>query len=138
MANLPKCGHHSLNPKCKDCKALQKQWYKKLEQSGFEDHENARGDLKQPDERTIAFENRDKMLYFFTKLDSWLNDVENPAKIPDKHREVLELYSQGIHIQGANGIVERVGRSDRTIRLWLKYYKQLILSLPDEETDEGL
>jgi hypothetical protein len=115
-----------------DFKQLQELWDKKLEDDGFIDQEDSNKVLKQENDRsTISFEARDRILYFFNKLDHYLNNIENPAKIPNKDREILELYSDGVHVKGKNGIVEQTGWSDKTIRNLINKYKKIVLALPD-------
>lgn len=41
-----RCKHTRLNPKCRECRALQEQWYSKLEAEGFVDIEYGRDNPK--------------------------------------------------------------------------------------------
>jgi hypothetical protein len=109
--------------KKKEFKDLQKEWYDKLKPD-FKDIEDSKGNLKQHDRRTIAFDNRDKLQDFFNKLDTYLTQNDD---IPDKDREILELYTQGIHIKGPQGIIELTGWSDATIRKLIRRYKSMLL-----------
>ena len=105
-------------------KRLNDEWAKKLKDSGFKDIENKDETLKEPNTRTIAFQNRDKILDFHLKLSSYLN---SRAKIPDDHRKILELYNNGVYITGVNSIVEQTGYSKRGVLYLLKRYKKKIL-----------
>lgn len=108
----------------KEFKSLRGEWYKKLEESDFKSIEDNNGRLWQPNLRTITFDNRGRILDFFLKLDSFLTNSEG---LPSKHRRILELYSQGVKIKGAKGIIERVGMSDKYIRNVINYYKRLLI-----------
>lgn len=137
MEDQLKCGHTILNNKCKFCKALKNKWATKLESNGFDDQEDSHGNLKQPDERTAAFEDRDKIQHFFRKLDIYLNDIDNPAKIPAKDRKILELYSQGVYVKGENGIAERANLHFNTVYSVIGKYQKIVLALPEPRSDEG-
>lgn len=102
---------------------LKEYWDLKLKESGFEDIEK-NGQLKQKNRSTIAFQNRDKIIAFFDKLLSYLNESTD---IPDLDRKILSLYAEGIRIQGKNGIIQKVDRSDSFIRNTIRRYKILIL-----------
>jgi DNA-binding NarL/FixJ family response regulator len=105
--------------KTKEFKNLQSKWYAKLAKEGFKDQEDAKENLIQQDRRTIAFDNRDMLRDFFLSLSAYL--VHN--RVPTRDRKILELFSQGIHIKGKNGIVEKTGWSDKTVRNVIKSYK---------------
>ena len=95
-------------------------WYKELEKSGFVDIEDSRQNLKQPNIRTVAYQNRDIILEFFLKLDVFLNERRDLNTL---HRKILEFYSSGMkHIK----IAKLVNRSPRTIRRILARYKREI------------
>jgi DNA-binding NarL/FixJ family response regulator len=109
-------------------KDLQEQWYRNLKSNGFKDCEDKSGNLTSTTsqrKRTIAFENRERIQNFFRKLDSYLTNCED---LNPKHREVLELYSEGIKIKGKGGIAERTGLSNSWIRAIIKRYKAIILN----------
>ncbi len=104
-------------------KKINKEWRKRLKNDGFQDIEDASENLEQYDRRTIAFENRDRILEFFLKLDHYLTNTKG---IPKKHRQILELYSAGTYIKGPNGIIEQTGLSDKQVRNIIKKYKTII------------
>jgi len=58
----------------KSFKTQNDEWRAKLKESGFEDIECSRGHLKQHDRRTIAFQNRDTIAAFFSRLGEYLNE----------------------------------------------------------------
>lgn len=98
-------------------------WNKKLERTGFRDIEDRRGNLKSPDRRTIAFDNREKILHFFRTLD-WL--MVCYPEMPRFERRVMELYSHGLFTKQ---IVRKVKASDKHVRNVIKRYKYLVLSI---------
>jgi DNA-binding CsgD family transcriptional regulator len=101
--------------------SLQDEWYAKLEESGFRDIEDARGNLKQYDRRTIAFDNRDGILSFFRQLDHFL--TAHPD-VPDQERQILELYSEGKY---RTQICQILRLDDWSVlKVIRKYRKQLI------------
>ena len=108
----------------KPSRALQAQWNAKLKASGFEDIEDSAGRLKSPDGRTIAFESQELIRDFFLSLSSWLNDKDSPADVPADHRKILELYINGVHVKGENGICEQTGYSDRGVRYVIEKYSK--------------
>lgn len=116
----------------KKFKALEVQWKKKLDDSGFEDIEEPNGNLKIHNRRTIAFLNRDTISTFYYKLDSFLT---NTKKLPATHRKILTLHSRGIHVKGSDGIAVQVKKAPITVYRVIRKYKQLILSLSDDESE---
>jgi hypothetical protein len=99
---------------------LQAKWYLKLKEEGFIDIEDSKGNLKQHNIRTIAYQNRDVIQEFFTDLGHYL---ETHWDIPDLHRKILELYCRGMHIKI---IGEKVNRTSRTVYDILEIYKRKI------------
>lgn len=96
-------------------------WDKKLKDSGFEDIEDSHGRLKQPDTRTISFQNRDTFLDFYLALDTYL---ETHKDIPPLDRRVLELHSCGIpNVE----IAKRVGRGKTQVKVRIRKYRRIIL-----------
>lgn len=106
------------NPKLK---LLKQQWYKKLSDEGFEDIEYSSGLLKQGDRRSMAFENREMISEFFTALDHYLTDH---PEIPEKDREILSLYSQGLY---ATQIQKKLRINQWSVKKVIKRYKEIIL-----------
>ncbi len=100
---------------------LKAQWDRKLAKSGFEDIETPTGELTHHNIRTLAWANRDIILEFFLKLDTYLVKTSD---LPSLHRKVLELYSAGKYI---NEITTAVHRSRTTVKNIIKKYKILIL-----------
>lgn len=101
---------------------IQKEWYAKLAKEGFNDIEDKKGNLKQYDRRTIAFDNREAIFDFFTKLDHLL---EHRKDIPQEDRDILHLYSQGIQL---NNIAKLLTTGIWNIKRTIKRYKLLLLS----------
>lgn len=102
---------------------LKEYWDLKLKEVGFQDIES-NGRLKQKNTRTIAYQNRARISEFFTKVVTYLNEVQD---IPTLDREILYLYAEGLRIKGPDGIIVRVNRSDKTVRNIIRKYKLLIL-----------
>lgn len=103
----------------KKLKEIKSEWYLKLKQTGFVDIEDEYGRIKNHDRRTIAFENRDKILDFFLTLDNFLIT----QTLPDLHREILQAYTEGTYIKQ---ICKRVKRSDAYVRNVIRHYKKII------------
>ena len=108
--------------KTQDFKQTYKEWNQKLQASGFEDIENGEF-VKKPNERTIASKNRDLILDFFLKLDSFI--TKNHIK-PD-HKKVLILYSKGICVKGEQGIAVLTEYSPCGAYKIINRYKKIIL-----------
>lgn len=108
----------------KDFKALNAEWQTKLQDAGFQDHEDKKERLKQYDRRTIAFENRERIKEFFLELDSY---ITNTPDIPLEHKYILELFSCGVHVQGEQGIAKRANRSRDWVHKVISHYKKLLL-----------
>lgn len=107
-------------------KKLQKEWASKLKESGFDDLEDSKENLKPDgDRRTVAFENRDAIRDYYRKVDSYLTNTKN---IPKKHRKVLELYSEGTPIEGDNGIAVQTGLHYQGVHFVIKKYQKIILN----------
>ena len=104
-----------------DFKKLNQAWKIKLKESGFIDVEDSKGNLIQKDHRTNAFASKDATQEFFNALGEYLNtNVLSP-----RDRFILELYSEGVYINGKNGIIEQTGWSDRTIRNIITKHKKV-------------
>ena len=101
-------------------KLLQAEWYAKLKEAGFKDIEDARGNLRTYDRRTIAFENREQIEEFFRRLDAYLEDHPD---LPAIHRHILTRYSQGCFIKS---IAQECGRHRWTVMDIIKRYKKVI------------
>lgn len=72
------------------------EWKEKLEQSGFDDIEDEKGNLRTPDCRTQNFVDRVAIAEFFRRLRWHLSDHSD---IPEKQRQILELYAEGTKIK---------------------------------------
>lgn len=122
IAMLFKIGFMSFNSS-KRFKKEDSEWRQILKDSGFEDLEDRRGNIKQPDIRTIAWIHRDEIRDFFLKLDQFMNCY---PEMPIFERRVMELYSQGEYVKD---IVRVVKSSDRNVRNVIKRYRNLVLAL---------
>lgn len=106
-----------------DPKILQQLWQQKLKDSGFEDIEDSKGRLKQYDRRTQAFDNRDMVLEFYSRLDEFLNTCQT---LDATHRRILELYSDGVH----NTVIQtQIGLSRARIQQILRMYRLKIMGM---------
>ncbi len=99
---------------------LRDTWTKKLAESGFQDIEDKKGNLKQPDRRSIAFDNRDLIRDFFIRLDHFLTENKD---IPILHWQVLTLYSEGLYIPK---ICNLVGKGRTFVCKVILYYRNLL------------
>lgn len=108
--------------KPKDYLELQREWNLKLKESGFVDIEDAKNRLKTPDSRTQNFQDREALLNFFLELDCYLQHND----LPEKHRRILELYSQGLRL---NQISIAQSISLTVIKDVISKYKKKILMI---------
>ena len=99
-------------------KILKQKWEEKLALDGFSEN------LKELQKKTILYQNRERILDFFMKLDEYLYKCR---KIPQTHRKILNLYKEGIHIAGKNGIEQQTGLSNSGIRKIINIYKIRVL-----------
>lgn len=119
MSLLPK----KLPNSVKDEARIQAEWYEKLADEGFVDIEDKKGNLKQYDRRTIAFENREIICEFFVRLDHYL--TQNP-NIPEPEKSILILYSEGLY---ATQIQRKLKVDQWSVKRVIRNYKQIILSI---------
>ncbi len=106
----------------REFKKLNEEWRKKLAKSGFEDQEDSKENLQEYDRRSIAFENRDSIEQFFSKLGHFINNTPN---LPASHRRVLLPYLEG---KRAVDIGKQLKVSRRWVHRVLNRYKKKILS----------
>lgn len=102
-------------------KALEKEWYDKLKANKFDDLEDSRGRLKQDDQRTIGFENREAIDAFFSELGEFLAT----HRVSRDDRRVLMRYCQG---KWQTQIAEATGFSYSKVKKIISKYKKLILA----------
>lgn len=114
-----------MSRKQRKLKELTDKWYDLLKKDGFVDIEDSRQRLKNKDHRTIGFQNQEIIRNFFLALDSYLITAE----LEPLHRNILQLYTQGIFLKE---IARRVGRSEPRIRQIIKHYKEVIIAFPQE------
>lgn len=104
-------------------KQLADQWRERLSEEGFDDLEDLKENLKNPDIRSLGFQDQHNVCGFFLRLDTLLYHYPD---CPRFERRVLELYSAGVHIKN---IVKAVKGSDKTVRRVVMRYKKLILAI---------
>jgi hypothetical protein len=109
----------------KDFLQLRDEWYEKLSQEGFNDIEDKKGNLKQYDRRTIAFENRDIIETFYRRLDHYLTDH---PEIPEAESQILQLYTEGTYL---TQIKMELNVNIQSIKKVIKKYRNIILSNGD-------
>jgi hypothetical protein len=109
--------------KSDEFKQLSDEWNDKLEKNGFEDHEYSNGKLKKPDERTVSFQNRDKICDFFLVLDQLMTFY---PEMPAFERKILQLFSQGIFV---TQIAKNLKVNRITVRRVIGRYKGLVLAI---------
>lgn len=108
--------------KKQEIKQLQEHWYKILEKHGFIDIEK-NNKLKvhsaimiQNLQKTKRFHDRDAVSEFYSRL----NDYLNHNKLNPLHRQILELYSEGLKYQD---IADRVDRCQSRVRQIVASYR---------------
>lgn len=79
----------------KSFKKLKQNWYKQLKDSGFKDLESHKGNLYQPNLRTIRWRNQDLVKDFFFTLDNFL---EHDARISHREWLVLQNWTKGVYL----------------------------------------
>lgn len=109
-----------MNPKHEELKRLEKEWYQKLRDEGFQDIELRCGALKDIDRRSNSFENRTQIEAFYTKIEHFLNE-DRP--LPDHERDILGLYVQGIFITRIEQILSLKRWKVKTV---ITKYKRLL------------
>lgn len=91
---------------CPKFKSLQAEWYERLREAGFEDHETPRGDLRDVDHRTIAraFEDRHKREAYYERVDDVLHryQFEN-----DTERRIWELHAEGLPVRTIGELTQK-------------------------------
>lgn len=107
----------------KEFKKLQSRWYKKLKAAGFVDLEDKYENLYSPDTRTIAWRNKDAILQFFLKLDSYLTETK---RLPKNHRKILKLWSSGMY---QSDISKKTHIPLITVKLIIAKYKRKLLAV---------
>jgi len=100
---------------------LQRKWKQRLADSGFEDIEDSKGNLKQPNQRTAGFETRDCTLEFYQLLAHYLQTAE----LTRLERRILELHSKGIPANPK--IALEVFRSESYVRDVIHRHRKIIL-----------
>jgi hypothetical protein len=96
--------------------ALHAEWLERLKADGFKDIE--KGDSIQGyDRRTIAFDNREELFSFFTRLDHFLTEY---PEISSLDRQILTLYSAGRFLRD---ISRAAGCSQSTAKTIIKRYR---------------
>lgn len=104
-------------------KRLNSKWRDKLATSGFVDIEDKFGYVKNADIRTIAWANSPRIHTFFRRLDTFL--LSNPD-LPDQHKKILKLYSDGRRIKD---IGPEVGLKISRVKEVITTYQQKVLEL---------
>lgn len=106
----------------KSFKQLKLEWYSKLKDNGFKDLEDSKGNLYQPNLRTITWQNKERILEFFLSVGSYLN---SDTYIRGKDRVILVLWSNGRKLTEISSIT---GVSYSQIRVIINKHKKVILS----------
>lgn len=104
-------------------KSVKEQWTRELEKDGFKDIEDRHGRIRTYDRRTIAFDNRERLLHFFLQLDQLLTLFKG---MPTKERKVMKAYSEGLEIKE---IVKKAKLPERTIYRIISRYRSLVLAI---------
>lgn len=101
-------------------RSLNREWRRRLKDDKFPDCEDEHGNLKQKDIRTIAWVNREHTHDFFRGLDQLIQTYE----LPEQHRQILQLYSQGTYIKD---IAIRIGRGRTLVKGVVRQYKRILI-----------
>lgn len=107
---------------------LDKKWKKKLKAAGFDDIEDEHENLKQHDVRTAAWEDKVAIEEFFRRLRFFLSDH---PELPEKIRQILGLYADGVLIKEIGAKAETSSRHVREV-----VYKYEKLSAQIGNTDK--
>lgn len=101
---------------------LNREWRKKLKKAKFDDIEKPNEQLHQHNIRTQCWDDREQILEFFLALDDFMQS----ARLPRKHRRILELYSRGIYLT-------EISVEVRMSYAWVKHviakYEKIVLDL---------
>lgn len=100
---------------------LKAEWYKRLKESGFIDLEDRRGNLFQPDTRTIAWQNRERILEFFIQFDYYLT---HNSTLSQRDRHILTRWSEGTYLVD---ISKELRISLSTINKVIAHHKRIVL-----------
>lgn len=103
-----------------DFRALEQEWYQKLETDGFSDIEDRNGILKNPDIRTQSFRDQGRIRDFFLDLDTLITHY---PEMPSFERKVLEMHSKGMF---GTHIAKKLKTSRRTVVAVIKRYKDIL------------
>lgn len=106
-------------PPSQSFKSLKQEWDRRLAVSGFDDHEDGNGNLRQYDRRVHPFHDRENVLAFFLALDHFL---ERRKDLKYDYRVILELYASGT--MEINEIVAVTGRSRKHVYNVIRRYTQ--------------
>jgi hypothetical protein len=98
---------------------LRREWYKRLKLEGFEDIEDSKYRLKNPDNRTIGFQNRGLIMDHIDGVLEWLCSEPD---IPKRDKVILSLYCEGSYIKQ---IAKSVNLSRWTVRKVIRKYTLL-------------
>jgi hypothetical protein len=109
---------------------LKCEWYSKLKDNGFKDLEDTHGRLKQPEKRTIAYNNKERIFNFYMLVGEYIN--QEPLK--PKHKLILYLWSQGRKVREIQAIL---GKPYSWLHLVIGKHKKIIKSrlISSEEYD---
>ncbi len=115
----------------KEFKELQKAWYDRLKKDGFEDIEDSFGLLRNQNQRTISWENRDEIRDFYLKVGRYLFKTKG---IPRIHRNILKKWAEGEY---QVDIAKKSKASLRTVKYVVEKYKKIIINWSEDEQDFG-
>lgn len=101
-------------------RALLREWREILKEDGFKDIEDDKGRLKNPDRRSIGFQNRDEISNFYSHLGLFLGESK---RLPRRDRKILELYALGTWI---TEIARKLQVSRTTVTETIRKYRRLL------------
>jgi DNA-binding NarL/FixJ family response regulator len=102
---------------------LQREWYDRLKEDGFQDIEKPNGEMKRKNIYTISFQNRERIREFYTALGYFIHNQE--GVLPDLDMKILTLYCEGMYIKN---IALQVERTPKTIYNIIKKYQKQIMT----------
>lgn len=126
-----KCGHTTLNRKCKECKSLFQEWNENLRLSGHVEIEDFNVPNGGPEDRLKSWDNNrfksmnKEVLEANREYFSQCRDLLNTQAFEsEEHKEIWRLYSEGYSTREIAKIINKKKLKRDTVRLIIKYYKQ--------------
>jgi hypothetical protein len=101
---------------------LQREWRRKLLESGFNDQEDPKGRLKELVRRPANWDTKEETSAYYALLDAYLIENQGLTRL---ERKILEMHSEGMHIDPT--IANTVYRSESYCRSIIGKHRKIIL-----------